>query len=236
MVFVVVLNRIYAKWSPLNWIRKSKQLTSVLKHLLTAQIIFFQYFWCQCQCRSYHGNFCRQSQTLRSLSLLDRKRKTTFTGFHNEHYSVQLQTVSPLLLFGFDNLVFHLSGFECCVENYIVDWMVSKISTSSNWLCLEIMGFLGGLSYDSDFKPVLASTNRFGWLWKFHHALRCDQRVVLPFFLGNQLTKMTFWALKISPRSWMQQKGGFTTFPGKPVDKDDLLGFHQDAAFLRKMQ
>ena len=47
------------------------------------------------------------------------------------------------------------------------------------------------------------------------------------FFLGNQLTKMTFWGFKISPcfcqdasKEWF-----YHIFPGKPVDKDDLLGF-----------
>ena len=181
MVFVVVLNRIYAKRSPLNWIRKSK----LLKTSFDRTNHIFQYFRCQCQCRSYHGNFCRQSQTLRSLSLLDRNRKTTFTGFHNEHYSLQLQTCYSfcldlviwfsiyrvlnvvlkiiLLIEWFLKLAPVLIDFAWKLWAFLVAWVMTQ---TLSLYSLTLTGSAGSRK----FTTLLVATK--GW---FYH-----------FFLGNQ--------------------------------------------------
>ena len=71
--FCSAQSNICAKLTPLHWI-----IFDCLIWHFSSSIITI---------RSYHRNYCRQRQSLRSLSLLGRKRKTTLTGFHDEHYS-----------------------------------------------------------------------------------------------------------------------------------------------------
>ena len=225
MVFVVVLNRIYAKWSPLNWIRKSKQLTSMLKHLLTAQIIFFSISDANANADHIMVTFvgkaklcglCPCSTEKEKQLLLVSTMNITPCNCKLWVHSFCLDLIIWFSIYWVLNVVLKII--------LLIEWFLKLVLFDSAWklwafsvawvmtqtLSLYSLPPTGSAGFEN-FTTLLDATK--GW---FYH-----------FFLGNQLTKMTFWGFKISPcfcqdasKEWF-----YHIFPGKPVDKDDLLGF-----------